>query len=179
MSLGGFAVAVLSSLLGAVINLFRTGYVVGVMEVIAVFSGRSPLPRWCGLGAAGPGDGDCRAGDARAGRERAWPADAAGGRIALTAGDGARPAATIDRMTFGAASPDLLPGAHNAVATCLSIHPGERVALVADEASWEVAASLEQALIESDAEIDAVLIEAVAARPIRRRPAGARGPRRG
>ena len=73
-------------------------------------------------------------------------------------------------MTFGAASPDLLPGAHNAVATCLSIHPGERVALVADEASREVAASLEQALIESDAEIDAVLIEAVAARPIREAP---------
>ena len=39
VSLGGFAVAVLTSLLGAVINLFRTGYVVGVMEVIAVAAG--------------------------------------------------------------------------------------------------------------------------------------------
>jgi aminopeptidase len=74
-------------------------------------------------------------------------------------------------MIFGAARPDLLPGAHNAVATCLSIQPGERVALVADEASLEVAASLEQALIESEAAIDAVLIEAVARRPIQKAPA--------
>ena len=39
MSLGGFAVAVLASLLGAVISLFRTGYVVGTLEVAAVSAG--------------------------------------------------------------------------------------------------------------------------------------------
>ena len=49
-------------------------------------------------------------------------------------------------MTFGPARPDLMPGAANAVGTCLAIQPGERVALVADEPSREVAASLEQAL---------------------------------
>ena len=32
-------------------------------------------------------------------------------------------------MIFGPASPDLLPGARNAVETCLAIQPGERVAL--------------------------------------------------
>ncbi len=74
-------------------------------------------------------------------------------------------------MTFGAARPDLMPGAHNAVVTCLSIQGGERVALVADEASREVAASLEQALTERGAAIDAIRIEAVATRPMREAPA--------
>jgi hypothetical protein len=36
---------------------------------------------------------------------------------------------TIDRMTFGQPWPDLLPGAHNAVDTCLAIQKGEHVAL--------------------------------------------------
>jgi Protein of unknown function (DUF2721) len=39
VALGGFAVAVLSSLLGAVISLLRSGYVVGVLEVTAVSAG--------------------------------------------------------------------------------------------------------------------------------------------
>jgi len=73
-------------------------------------------------------------------------------------------------MTFGAARPDLMPGAHNAVVTCLSIQEGEQVALVADEASREVAASLEQALIERGAAIDAIRIEAVSPRPMREAP---------
>jgi aminopeptidase len=74
-------------------------------------------------------------------------------------------------MTFGAAPSDLLPGAHNAVGTCLAIRPGERVALVADAASSAVAASLEEALAAHGAVVDAVLIESVAERPIRKAPA--------
>lgn len=73
-------------------------------------------------------------------------------------------------MTFGPALPDLLPGAHNAVRTCLAIRAGERVSLVADEASRGVAASLEQALREAEAETRCLLIEAVAARPITSAP---------
>ena len=53
-------------------------------------------------------------------------------------------------------------GARNAVGTCLSIQAGERVALIADQASAPVAASLEAALAEHQARTDAVLIEAVA-----------------
>ncbi len=63
-----------------------------------------------------------------------------------------------------------MPGAENAVGTCLAIQPGERVALVADEPSRDVAASLEQALLDRGARLDAVLIEAVATRPIRQAP---------
>jgi aminopeptidase len=69
-------------------------------------------------------------------------------------------------MPFGPADPELLPGARNAVETCLAVRPGERVALVADEASRAVAASLEAALAAVDAVSDCVLIESVARRPL-------------
>lgn len=74
-------------------------------------------------------------------------------------------------MIFGAALPDLLPGAHNAVETCLSIRRGERVALIADQASGDVAASLEQALSDAGADATCVLIESVSPRPMTVAPA--------
>ena len=69
-------------------------------------------------------------------------------------------------MIFGAVSDDLLPGAHNAVNTCLAVRRGEHVALVADRASRAVAASLEQALIDAGADVRGLVIESVASRPI-------------
>ena len=72
---------------------------------------------------------------------------------------------------FGPAPADLLPGARNAVDTCLSIGRGERVALIADESSRDVAASLEQALSDAGAQTDGVLIEAVTPRPMTEAPA--------
>jgi aminopeptidase len=73
-------------------------------------------------------------------------------------------------MMFGYAPLDLLPGAHNAVDTCLAVQPGERVALIADDASREVAASLEQALAAAGAVQDCVLIEGVSKRPMTAAP---------
>ncbi len=73
-------------------------------------------------------------------------------------------------MVFGPPEPDLMPGARNAVETCLGIEPGERVALIADEGSAAVAASLEQAVADRGARTDGVLIEAIAARPMRSAP---------
>ena len=72
---------------------------------------------------------------------------------------------------FGAAAADLAPGARNAVDVCLAIAAGERVALIADEASVGVAASLAGALDAAGAATDHVLIERVAARPMTRAPA--------
>jgi leucyl aminopeptidase (aminopeptidase T) len=74
-------------------------------------------------------------------------------------------------MTYGKGEPDLLPGARNAIDVCLNIQPGERVALVADEASRSVAASLEQALEERGATAECLLIESVAKRPLAAAPA--------
>jgi aminopeptidase len=71
---------------------------------------------------------------------------------------------------FGPSSTDLAPGARNAVDVCLAIEPRERVALIADEATREVAASLAEALAAADAEIDSMLIEHVASRPLRGAP---------
>lgn len=67
---------------------------------------------------------------------------------------------------FGTYPKELAPGARNAVDVCLAIRPGERVALIADEASRAVAASLEAALADAGADADAVLIERVASRPL-------------
>ncbi|HYT74589.1 MAG TPA: aminopeptidase [Vicinamibacterales bacterium] len=72
---------------------------------------------------------------------------------------------------FGSFSPELAAGARNAINVCLAIQARERVALIADEASREVAASLAAALEDVDASTHTVLIEHVAARPLRSAPA--------
>ena len=71
---------------------------------------------------------------------------------------------------FGPAADELTPGARNAIEVCLAIQPGERVALIADEASSPVAASLAAVLEEVGALCDAVLIEHVASRPLAAAP---------
>src|SRR5438874_727705 len=71
---------------------------------------------------------------------------------------------------FGRSSPELAPGARNAVEVCLAIKPRERVALIADEASAHVAASLARALADVEARVDAVVVERVATRPLHGAP---------
>ena len=73
-------------------------------------------------------------------------------------------------MFFGSFSAELAAGARNAIDVCLNVQPGERVALIADEASREVAASLEAALAARGADARPLLIEAIATRPIRVAP---------
>ena len=67
---------------------------------------------------------------------------------------------------FGPAQADLMPGARNAVEVCLGIRRGERVALIADTASREVAASIGAMLDEVGAPYEGVLIEDVVTRPM-------------
>src|SRR5437762_3527409 len=67
---------------------------------------------------------------------------------------------------FGPVLAELEPGARNAVEVCLAIQPDERVALIADEASGDVAASLAAALDEVGAPWHGVVIERVAQRPM-------------
>jgi aminopeptidase len=74
-------------------------------------------------------------------------------------------------MNFGPASVDLLPGAKNAVETCLSIKPGEKVALIADEPSRAVAASLAAAIENLHAPCTSLLLEDFSPRPIKSAPA--------
>jgi aminopeptidase len=69
-------------------------------------------------------------------------------------------------MEFGPVNSDLIPGARNAVETCLAVQAGERVALIADDASGEVAASLAHALALRSAIRLNFRIEDLAPRPL-------------
>src|SRR6266576_3723157 len=74
-------------------------------------------------------------------------------------------------MKFGSPQKELLPGARNAVETCLGVRPGEHVTLIADEASRAVAASIAAALDERRAPYTGLLLEDFAPRPIKSAPA--------
>jgi leucyl aminopeptidase (aminopeptidase T) len=69
-------------------------------------------------------------------------------------------------MNFGPLQTELMAGARNAVETCLSVRPGEHVALIADEASLAVAASIAAALDEREALCTGLLLEDFGPRPI-------------
>lgn len=73
-------------------------------------------------------------------------------------------------MSFGPVQPELMPGAKNAVETCLAVRPGEQVALIADRASSTVAASLAAALAESKAAYTGLLLEDFGPRPVKDAP---------
>src|SRR5580704_4816386 len=59
---------------------------------------------------------------------------------------------------------ELIPGARNAVETCLAIQPGERVTLITDRPSEEVAASLARAIEMRGASCEEFLLEDLAPR---------------
>jgi aminopeptidase len=69
-------------------------------------------------------------------------------------------------MYFGLPEPQLMPGARNAVETCLSVRPGEQVALIADEASRSVAASIAAAIEDRRAQYTGLLLEDFGPRPM-------------
>ncbi len=73
-------------------------------------------------------------------------------------------------MRFGSPQTELMPGARNAVETCLAVQPGEHVALIADEASSAVAASIAAALEERHAAFTGLLLEDFGPRPMRAAP---------
>jgi aminopeptidase len=72
--------------------------------------------------------------------------------------------------SFGLPQPDLMPGAKNAVETCLAVKPGEHVALIADEASRSVAASIAAALDARRAPWTGLLLEDFGPRPMKAAP---------
>lgn len=74
-------------------------------------------------------------------------------------------------MYFGLPEPELMPGARNAVETCLSVRPGEQVALIADEASRSVAASIAAAIEDRHANYTGLLLESFGPRPMTEAPA--------
>ena len=73
-------------------------------------------------------------------------------------------------MFFGSLQPELMPGAKNAVDTCLAVQPDEHVALIADKTSAAVAASLSEALSQIHARTTSLLLEDLGPRPMRGAP---------
>src|SRR6201987_4515801 len=74
-------------------------------------------------------------------------------------------------MAFRDSQPELMPGAKNAVETCLAVQPSEHVALIADAESGAVAASLAAALENVQATTTELLLEDFGPRPLRVAPA--------
>ena len=62
--------------------------------------------------------------------------------------------------------PELSPGAHNAVGTCLRIQPSEKVTLITDNACREIAASIAQELLKVGCPFKAFVLEDLAPRPL-------------
>jgi leucyl aminopeptidase (aminopeptidase T) len=73
-------------------------------------------------------------------------------------------------MPFGPVQQELMPGAKNAVETCLAVRSDEHVALIADRASSAVAASLAEALRERNASFTGLLLEDLGPRPMGNAP---------
>src|SRR5215468_9405090 len=67
--------------------------------------------------------------------------------------------------------PELTPGARNAVNVCLRVQPNERVTIITDETTKEIAASMAQELDHAGATYRAWILEEVAQRPLSGLPA--------
>jgi aminopeptidase len=67
--------------------------------------------------------------------------------------------------------PEYLPGAQNAVETCLRIQPEEKVTLITDHACREIAAALEHVLDQRNHRYRTFVLEELAPRPLRDMPA--------
>jgi aminopeptidase len=74
----------------------------------------------------------------------------------------------LTNLTF---DPELTPGAHNAVHTCLRIQPSEKVTLITDNACREIAASIAHELSQLGSPFKAFVLEELAPRPLVRLPA--------
>lgn len=65
-----------------------------------------------------------------------------------------------------AVSPELVPGAHNAIHTCLRLQPEERITLITDLETLDIAAALAREVEELGAEQSLFVLEDYAPRPL-------------
>src|SRR5271166_382610 len=77
---------------------------------------------------------------------------------------------TKQRLHDIAFDPELLPGARNAVESCLRIQPGEKVTLITDDACQEIGASLAHELERLGNPYNAFILEDLATRPLKDMP---------
>jgi aminopeptidase len=65
---------------------------------------------------------------------------------------------------------ELAPGARNAIRVCLRLHPEERMTIITDEATVEIAAALQAEVEEVGANYAVFVLENYAERPLKRMP---------
>lgn len=76
-----------------------------------------------------------------------------------------------DRAHTLAIDPELQPGARNAIRDCLRLRPDERITIITDEATREIAAALQGEVEEMGAEHAVFVLEEYAERPLTDMPA--------
>src|SRR6478735_8170376 len=75
-----------------------------------------------------------------------------------------------DRAYYHPIDPELLPGARNAVEVCLRLKPEERITIITDSATREIAAALQQEVEKVGSEYSLFVLEHHARRPLKFMP---------
>src|SRR3954454_18090520 len=75
-----------------------------------------------------------------------------------------------DRFTIETLDPELIPGARNAVRVCLQLRPEERITVITDEATRDIAAALQAEIEEIGSEHSVFLLENYDSRPLKGMP---------
>src|SRR5207249_12106962 len=75
-----------------------------------------------------------------------------------------------DRLTTDTIDAELAPGAQNAIRVCLRLQPTERITIITDEATTEIAAALQAEVEEVGADHAVFVLENYAERPLTRMP---------
>src|SRR3954471_623240 len=76
-----------------------------------------------------------------------------------------------DRLTIDTIDAELVPGARNAIRVCLQLRPEERITIISDEATRDIAAALQAEVEEVGSEHAVFLLENYDSRPLRNMPA--------
>src|SRR5207245_3979775 len=75
-----------------------------------------------------------------------------------------------DRLTIDTIDAELAPGARNALRVCLQLKPDERITIITDTATRDIAAALQAEVEEIGSEHAVFLLENHASRPLRGMP---------
>jgi aminopeptidase len=75
-----------------------------------------------------------------------------------------------DRLTIDTIDADLAPGARNAVRVCLQLQPDERITIITDEATREIAAALQAEVEEIGSDHAVFVLENYDSRPLTKMP---------
>ena len=75
-----------------------------------------------------------------------------------------------DRLTIDAIDEELVPGARNAIRICLRLKPEERITIITDEATRDIAAALQAEVEEVGSEHAVFVLENYDRRPLKKMP---------